>query len=80
MGGAALLCLLTLVFASRFTLAVAAFGAFALVSAVAATVLTIRARSVGKMVGLGCGTLFAGVVLGLAVMLILISSIAGNPT
>jgi hypothetical protein len=32
------------------------------------------------VVGLGCGTLLAGVVLGLAVMLILISSAAGNPT
>jgi hypothetical protein len=79
-GGATLLCLLILVVASQFILAVAAFGALTLVSAVTATLLTVRARSVGRVVGLGCGTLLAGVVLGLAVMLILISSAAGNPT
>jgi hypothetical protein len=79
-GGAALLCLLLLFLASPFTLAVATFGAFTLVSAVVATLLTIRARSVRGVVGLGCGTLLVGVVLGLAVMLILISSTAGKPT
>jgi hypothetical protein len=79
-GGAALLCLLLLVLASPFTLAVATFGAFTLVSAVVATLLTIRARSVRGVVGLGCGTLLVGVVLGLAVMLILISGTAGKPT
>jgi hypothetical protein len=78
-GGAVLLCLLTVVFVSRIALATAAFAGFVLVGAALATLLTVRARTVGRVVGVGCGTLLAGVVLGLAVMLLLISSIAGNP-
>jgi hypothetical protein len=78
-GGAALLCLLMVVIADRFVLATAAFLGFALVSATVAVLLTIRARSVRGVVGLGCGTLLIGLVTGLAVMLLLISSVAGNP-
>jgi hypothetical protein len=79
-GGAALLCLLIIVIASPFTLAAVTFAAFTLVSGLVATLLAIRARSARKVVGLGCTTLLVGVVLGLALMLILISSAAGKPT
>ncbi|HEX6358021.1 hypothetical protein [Actinophytocola sp.] len=79
-GGSALLCLMSVVFAERIVLATAVFAAFALVGAVVGTLLTIRAKSVGKVVGLGCGTLLVTLVLGLAIMLILISDTGGNPT
>jgi hypothetical protein len=78
-GGAVLLCLLAFVFAGRIAPATAVFAGFVLVSAVLATLLTVRARSVGRVVGLGCGTLLAGVLVGLAVMLLLISKMIGNP-
>jgi hypothetical protein len=79
-GGAALFCLFTFLLADRIALPTAAFGAFVLASAIVATALAIRARSLRAVVGLGCGTLLAGVVVGLAVMLLLISRITGNPT
>jgi hypothetical protein len=79
-GGAALFCLFTVILVSRIALPTATFGVFVLVSAVVATVLAIRARSLRAVVGLGCGTLLVGVVVGLAVMLLLISRITGNPT
>jgi hypothetical protein len=79
-GGSALLCLMSVVFAEQIVLATAVFAAFALVSSVVATLLTFRAKSVGKVVGFGCGTLLVGLVLGLAIMLILISGAGGNPT
>jgi hypothetical protein len=79
-GGSALLCLMSIVFVERIVLATAVFAAFALVSSIVGTLLTVRARSVGTVVGFGCGTLLVGLVLGLAIMLILISNAAGNPT
>lgn len=78
-GGAVLLCLLSFILFAKLAPAILAFGGFALVSATAAVLLTIRARSVPRIVGLGCGTLLTGVLIGLALMLILISRIAGNP-
>jgi hypothetical protein len=78
-GGAALLCLLMIVLIDRFVLAAAIFLGFALVSATVAVLVTVRARSVRSIVGFGCGTLLIGLVIGLAVMLLLISSAAGNP-
>jgi hypothetical protein len=77
-GGAALLCLLVVVFVDRIALATAAFAGFVLVSAVVSTLLTVRARTTPKVVGFGCGVLLAGVIVGLAVMLIMISRIAGS--
>lgn len=77
-GGTLLLCLLTVIFVTKIALATAVLAAFTLVSAVSATLLTIRARTLRRVVGVGCGTLFAGVLIGLAVMLLLISRIAGN--
>jgi hypothetical protein len=79
-GGAALFCLFTFILANRIALPTIAFGALVLVSAILAVVLAIRARSLRAVVGLGCGTLLAGVVVGLAVMLLLISRFTGNPT
>lgn len=78
-GGATLLCLITVVFVTKIALATAAFAGFTLVSAVVAILFTIRARSLGRVLGLGCGMLLAGVLIGLVVMLLLISRIAGNP-
>lgn len=78
-GGAVLLCLLAVVFVTKIALAAAVFAGFTLVSAVVATLLTIRARSLGRVVGLGCGMLLAGVLIGLVVMLLLVSRVAGNP-
>ncbi|MFL6121233.1 hypothetical protein [Actinophytocola sp.] len=77
-GGTLLLCLLTVVFVPRIALATAVLAAFTLVSAITATLLTIRARTLPRVVGVGCGTVLAGVLVGLAVMLVLISRIAGN--
>ena len=77
-GGTLLLCLLAVVFVPKIALATAVLAAFTLVSAVSATLLTIRARTLRRVVGVGCGTLFAGVLIGLAVMLLLISRVAGN--
>lgn len=83
--GAALLCALALVFGSSLREAgvagallagTAVFGAFALVSGLVANLLAARAKSVKGVVARGCGTLFAGVVLGLGVMLFLISRTA----
>jgi hypothetical protein len=78
-GGTLLLCLLTVILVTKIALATAVLAAFTLVSAVTATLLTIRAVTLRRVIGLGCGTLFAGVLIGLAVMLLLISRIAGNP-
>jgi hypothetical protein len=78
-GGAALLCLLVVVFVDRIALAAVAFLGFALVSAVVSTLLTVRARTTPKVVGFGCGVLLVGMVVGLAVMLIMITRLAGGP-
>lgn len=71
--------MLTLVL-GRFALATAVFLGFALVSAVIATLGSFRARSLKGVVGVGCGTLLVGLLTGLAIMLVLISSAAGKPT
>lgn len=78
-GGTLLLCLLSLLLFDKIVLATAAFATSTLVSAVVATLLAIRARSVRGVVGLGCGILIVGVVVGLGIMLFLISRIAGDP-
>jgi hypothetical protein len=77
--GALLLCLLCFVFVARIALASAVFAALTLVGGVVATLLVIRARSVRSVVGLGCGTLLVGIVIGLAIMLSLIANVAGAP-
>jgi hypothetical protein len=81
--GAALLFFGTLVFgptlferSNAVVLGTAAFGVFVLVSVVVANLLAVRARSLGGVVGRGCGTLLVGVVVGLGVMLLLISRMA----
>ena len=74
-----MLCVASLVFFDRVALATAVLFAFALVSALVSTMLSFRAKSLRRVIGLGCGTLLVGVILGLAVMLIMISRIAGNP-
>lgn len=78
MGGAVVLCLLAVFLVDRIAPATAVFAAFVLVSAVLSTLLTIRARTTPRVVGFGCGVLLAGVVVGLAVMLIMISGMAGS--
>lgn len=77
-GGSLLLCLLSLLLFDKIILATAAFAALVLVSAAVGTLLTIRSRSVRGIVGLGCGILLAGVVVGLGIMLLLISNIVGE--
>jgi hypothetical protein len=77
-GGSLLLCLLSLLLFDKIILATGVFAAFVLVSAVVATLLTIRARSVKGVVGLGCGILLLGAVVGLGIMLVLISRIVGT--
>jgi hypothetical protein len=83
--GAALLFFGTLVFgpalferSNAVVLGTAAFGVFVLVSVVVANLLAARARarSLGGVVGRGCGALLGGVVVGLGVMLLLISRMA----
>lgn len=74
-----MLCLLVVVFVDRIALAAVAFLGFVLVSALVSTLLTVRARTTPKVVGFGCGVLLAGVVVGLAVMLIMITRLAGGP-
>jgi hypothetical protein len=78
--GAALLFFGTLVFGpalfekpTAVVLSTAAFGVSVLVSVVVANLLAVRARSLGGVVGRGCGTLLVGVVVGLGVMLLLIA-------
>lgn len=56
--------------------ATAVLAAFVLVSAVVANLLAIRAKSLRGIVGVGCGTLLAGVVVGLGACLLLISRAA----
>lgn len=84
--GAALVLLLAIVFGPALLdrrgltgtvlAATAVFGASVLVSAVVANLLALRATSVRGIVATGCGTLLAGVVVGLGVLLSLISSAA----
>jgi hypothetical protein len=83
LAGAVLVFLLALVFGSALRdlagpvlVATAAFGGFVLVSAVVANLAAIRATSVRGIVGVGCGTLLAGVVVGLGVLLLVISRAA----
>ncbi len=56
--------------------ATAALAGFVLVSAIVANLLAIRAKSLRGIVGVGCGTLLAGFVVGLGVCLLLISKAA----
>lgn len=82
--GAVLVFLLALVFGpalldrrgltATVLIATAVFSGFVLVSAVVANLFAIRARSIRGIVGLGCGTLLAGVVIGLGVLLLLIAN------
>jgi hypothetical protein len=82
-GASALVCFVVLVFGSSVldkphltgaaVLATAVFCLVVLISAVTATVLALRARTIGTVVGRGCGTLLAGTVLGLAALFLLIS-------
>lgn len=84
LAGAVLVFLLALVFGSslRADLAggvlagTAVFAGFVLVSTVVANLLAIRGRSTRGIVGVGCGTLFAGVLVGLGACLFLISRAA----
>jgi hypothetical protein len=83
LAGAVLVFLLALVFGSALRdltgtvlIGTAVFGGFVLVSAVIANLLAIRARSTRGIVGVGCGTLLAGVVIGLGVLLLVISKAA----
>lgn len=83
LAGAVLVFLLALVFGSALRdltgtvlAATAMFAGFVLVSAVVANLLAIRAKSLRGIVGVGCGTLLAGVVIGLGVLLLVISKAA----
>lgn len=84
LAGAVLVFLLALVFGSslRADLAgavlagTAVFAGFVLVSTVVANLLAIRGRSTRGIVGVGCGTLVAGVLVGLGACLFLISRAA----
>jgi hypothetical protein len=55
-------------------LATAVFCLVVLVASIAASLLAVRARTVRAVVGRGFGTLLAGVVLGLAALLLLVSN------
>ena len=85
LAGAVLVFLLALVFGSSLRSAglaggllagTAVFAGFVLVSAIVANLLAIRGRSTRGIVGVGCGTLFAGVLVGLGACLFLISRAA----
>lgn len=83
LAGAALVFLLALVFGSSLgdltgtvLIGTAMFGGFVLVSAIVANLGAIRATSLRGIVGVGCGTLLAGVVIGLGVLLLVISKAA----
>jgi hypothetical protein len=83
LAGAVLVFLLALAFGSALgdltgtvLIGTAIFAGFVLVSAVIANLLAIRAKSLRGIVGVGCGTLLAGVVIGLGVLLLVISRAA----
>lgn len=85
LAGAVLVFLLALVFGSALEAkalagavlaGTAVFAGFVLVSAIVANLLAIRTASVRGIVGVGCGTLFAGVLVGLGACLFLISRAA----
>ncbi|MFI7676096.1 hypothetical protein [Actinophytocola sp. NPDC049390] len=84
LAGAVLVFLLVLVFGEalvgRLTgtvlAATAVFAGFVLVSAIVANLLAIRSTSLRGIVGVGCGTLLAGFVVGLGACLLLISRAA----
>ena len=54
----------------------ATFAGFVLVAAVLGNLLAVRAKSLRGIVGVGCGTLLAGFVVGLGACLLLISRAA----
>jgi formate hydrogenlyase subunit 4 len=84
--GAAIVCFVALVFGPALlersgstgtvVLAAAVFAVIVLVAAVVANLLAVRGRSLRGVVTLGCGTLLAGGVVGLGVLLLLISKTA----
>lgn len=84
LAGAVLVFLLALVFGPALLdrqgrtgtalLGTAVFCGFVLVSAVVANLLAIRARSLRGILGVGCGTLLAGVVIGIGVLLLVIAN------
>ena len=84
LAGAVLVFLLVLVLGSslvgRLTgtvlAATATFAGFVLVAAIVGNLLAIRATSPRGIVGVGCGTLLAGFVVGLGACLLLISRAA----
>ena len=85
-GAAVLVCFATLVFGpaifdepgltGTMVLASAAFALVVLVFSIVAAVLAARGRTVGTVVARGCGTLLAGIVVGLTALLLLISKTA----
>lgn len=86
LGGAALVCLLTLVFGPGLLDAhgltgtvvwgAVGFCAVVLVAVVAANVLAARGATITSVVARGCGTLLGGVVLGVALLLLVIANTA----
>lgn len=84
--GAAIVCFVALAFGPAIldqhgltgtvVLATAVFGVIVLVTVVVANLLAVRGRSLAGVVTRGCGTLLAGVLIGLAAMLLLISRTA----
>lgn len=85
-GGAVLLCLVTLVFGPALldvhgltgpvVWATVGLCAVVAVAAIAANVLAARGRTTPAVVARGCGTLLGGVVVGLALLLIVIARAA----
>ena len=81
LAGAVLVFLLALVFGSALRdltgpvlAGTAILSGFVLVSAVLANLLAIRAKSTRGIVGVGCGTLLVGTVIGLGVLLLVIAN------
>jgi hypothetical protein len=81
LAAAAVACFLMLVFGPALlhrpaitgpiVLAVVAFVAITLVDIALANLFALRAGSVGRVVGAGCGTLLAGAVVGVAALLVI---------
>jgi len=86
LGGAVLVCLLTLVFGPTLldahgptaTVIWGTVGCCAVVTVavIAANVLAARAATMASVVARGCGTLLSGVLLGLALLLLVIATAA----
>lgn len=86
LGGAALTCLVTLVFGPALldehgltgsvVWATVAFCGVVLIAVIAANVLAARGKTITSVVARGCGTLLGGVLVGVAVLLLLVSRTA----